>query len=497
MKMSIQIKRVMKNSKRLTLQYLASLVLLLFSLACAVNPVTKRTEFVLMSEQQEIEFGRQENPNILKKYGDYDSKTLQDYATQVGQKLARISDRPDLVFHFRVVNSPVLNAFALPGGYVYVTRGLFAYINSEAELAGVIGHEIGHVNARHAVKQYTQAAGYQIASGVLSIFVPQARNLGQLSDIIFVGISRGYSREYELEADQLGIKYAALAGYDPAGVQSFLTSLERVDKATNEKTYHGLFSTHPETKTRIEKAIMEIKNSPSFSSQKFATLETEYKNHIDGLLYGTDPKEGVVIKNVFRHPDLRIEVTLPNDWKINNESDLLSASHPQKEYHIQMMVQDMGKRMTADQLARLIAQKNNLREISGSATRINGLEAYVGTYQGNVQQLGVIGIKGGFIIHGDKIYSLLGFCPAQEFKNAENFFTTTIYSFRELTLQEAEKIKPARIRLYVVQKGDTFETIASKTGESREEAKTLALMNGFNASDTPPVGKKIKVIEKE
>jgi predicted Zn-dependent protease len=162
-----------------------------------------------------------------------------------------------------------------------------------------------------------------------------------------------------------------------------------------------------------------------------------------------------------------------------------------------MMVQDMGKRMTADQLARVIAQKNNLREIAGSATRINGLEAYVGTYQGNVQQLGAIGIKGGFIIHGDKIYSLLGFCPAQEFKNAENFFTTTINSFRELTLQEAEKIKPARIRLYVVQKGDTFETIASKTGESREEAKTLALMNGFNASDTPPVGEKIKVIEKE
>jgi predicted Zn-dependent protease len=495
--LSIKIKRIMKNSKRLTLHYLAILVLLLFSMACAVNPVTRKNEFVLMSEQQEIEYGRQENPNILKKYGDYDSKTLQDYATQVGQKLSRISDRPDLVFHFRVVNSPVLNAFALPGGYVYVTRGLLAYINSEAELAGVIGHEIGHVTARHAVKQYTQAAGYQIASGVLSIFVPQARNLGQLSDIIFVGISRGYSREYELEADQLGIKYAALAGYDPAGVQSFLTSLERVDKATNEKTYHGLFSTHPETKTRIEKAIAEIKNNPSFSSKKLATLETEYKNHIDGLLYGPDPQEGVVIKNVFRHPELRIEITFPNDWRINNESDILSASHPQKNYHIQMMVQDMGKRMTADQIARVIAQKNNLREISGSATRINGLEAYVGTYQGNVQQLGVIGVKGGFVIHGEKIYSLLGFCPAQEFKDAENFFTTTIYSFRELTLQEAGKIKPARIRLYVVQKGDTFETIASKTGASREEAKTIALMNGFNVSDSPLVGEKIKVIEKE
>jgi predicted Zn-dependent protease len=488
---------MMKNGKCFTLPYLVSLVVLLFIVACAVNPVTKKKEFVLMSEEQEIEYGQRFDPEILKEYGYYDSGALQEYISQVGRKLAKICDRPDLIFHFKVVNSPILNAFALPGGYVYVTRGLLAYLNSEAELAGVLGHEIGHVNARHAVRQYTQAAGYQIASGVLSIFVPQTRNLGQLADVIFLGISRGYSREYELEADQLGIKYAALAGYDPAGVQSFLTSLERIDKATNEKTYHGLFSTHPETKTRIDKVIEEIKNNPSMASRTFSVLSSEYKNHIDGLLFGPDPKEGVVIKNVFRHPELRIEVTFPEGWKISNERNLLSAKHPEKDYYLQMMAQDMGKHVPVELAAREISQKFNMKEISGKATRINRLEAYVGNYLGNMKELGLIGIKGGFIIREDKIYPLLGFCPLQEFNNVENIFASTIYTFRELSLEEAGKIKPLRIRIYTVKKGDTFDTIAQAMKGGSENGKTLALMNGFPPDSTPPVGEKIKVIEKE
>lgn len=495
--MSIRIKMVMKNHNRLIFLCSVLLIPLFLMVGCAINPVTKKKEFVLMSEEQEIEIGRELDPKIIKEYGDYDSRALQDYVIQVGQKLARISDRPDLFFHFRVVNSPILNAFALPGGYVYVTRGLLAYLNSEAELAGVIGHEIGHVNARHAVRQYTQSASYQIASQVLSIFVPEARNIGQLTDIIFLGISRGYSREYELEADQLGIKYAALAGYDPQAIHSFLTTLERMEKENKEKTYHGLFSTHPETKTRIDKAIEEVKSNTSLSSRKFLTLAQEYKSNIDGLLYGPDPKEGVIIKNVFRHPDLRIEISFPENWKIENGRDVLSAKHPEKNYYLQMMVQDMGKRVPVEQAAREISQKFHMREISGMATRINHLEAYVGNYQGNMKELGLIGIKGGFIIREDKIYSLLGFSPAQEFKNVEHLFTTAIYSFRELSPEEVAKIKPARIRLYTVEKGDTFETIAEEIKGGTEDGKTLALMNGFPPGAAPPVGEKIKVIEKE
>jgi predicted Zn-dependent protease len=487
----------MKNSRQLTLPYLAILLLLLFSLACAVNPVTKKKEFVLMSEEQEIEYGRKLDPEILKEYGYYDSGALQDYVSRVGQRLAKIADRPDLVFHFKVVNSPILNAFALPGGYVYVTRGLLAYLNSEAELAGVIGHEIGHVNARHAVRQYTQAASYQIASGVLSIFVPQARNLGQLADLIFLGISRGYSREYELEADQLGIKYAALAGYDPQAIQSFLTSLERIEKESKEKTYHGLFSTHPETKTRIEKAIEELKHNPSFTSKTFAVLSTEYKTQIDGLLYGPDPKEGIVTKNVFRHPDLRIEITFPEGWKITNGRAMLSAKHPEKNYYLQMIVQDLGKRVPIEQAARGISQKFHMREVSGITTWINHLEAYVGNYEGYMKDLGLIGIKGGFIVREDKIYPLLGFCPAPDFKNAENFFISAIYSFRELSLEEASTIKPSRVRLYTIRNGDTFDTIAKKMKGGDENGTTLAIMNGFPPGAAPPVGERIKVIEKE
>ena len=293
--------------------------------ACATNPVTKQPDFVLMSEDQEISIGREMNPEILKEYGDYPADQLQNYVANVGKRLANASDRTDLFFHFRVVNSPEVNAFALPGGYVYVTRGLLAYVNSESELAGVLGHEIGHVTARHAVRQYTKAASYNLATGIASIFVPGVNNFGQIADIAFVAITSGYSRDYEREADRLGVKYALKAGYDPKAVSNFLHTLDLLDKVKGQKTYHSLFATHPKTEERVALAESEADSGNITLQAQLIIGREPYLKQVDGLLFGPDPKEGVVIGNRFQHPDLRIEVIFPQGWNIENKPDAVMA----------------------------------------------------------------------------------------------------------------------------------------------------------------------------
>jgi predicted Zn-dependent protease len=212
------------------LRYASSILLLaLLALSgCATNPVSGKKEAVLMSEQKEIEIGRELNPEVRKRYGVYDNHALQDYVQGVGQKLAGLSHRPGLIYRFSVLDSNEVNAFALPGGYIYITRGLLAYLNSEAELAAVLGHEIGHVTARHAVRQYTTAMAANIGYTIGSIFVPQIGNqgVGNLFNVLGTALVRGYGRQHELESDRLGAQYLAHAGYDPQAMLQVLEVLK-------------------------------------------------------------------------------------------------------------------------------------------------------------------------------------------------------------------------------------------------------------------------------
>ena len=476
----------------------SSIILLVFifplTLSCAINPVTGKREFVLMSESQEINTGSQMDPKILKEYGLYPDEVLQVYVNQVGQKLAAICDRPDLHYRFKVVNSSMINAFALPGGYVYVTRGLLAYINSEAELAGVIGHEIGHITARHAVRQYTKAQTYQIGILAASIFYPEISRLGQFADFLALAIIQGYGRSYELQADRLGIKYSSSVGYDPYCVASFMKTLKNIEEATGKKGYHGLFSSHPEIEERIVKAEENAKNVTPPPPEHFKELRDRYLSKIDGLVFGDDPKEGVVIRNIFRHPDLRIELSFPEGWTINNGKGVLAAKHPEQEYFIQMTLSVLGKKISAAEFAKEVEKSYHLDKLSGSSQIINGLSAYVGTYQGEKREMGKINAEVASILVEDKGYIVMGLSPSSSFKDAKPFFTSTINSFKRLPFKEAEMIKSHKIMIYTVKEGDTWKSIAHECGQQPSEAKTLALINAFDTEKPPQPGTKIKVI---
>src|SRR5688572_15266572 len=221
--------------------------------ACATNPVTGKREVSLMSEGQEIALGKESDGQIRAEMGLYDDPALQQYVSDIGLRLAKLSERPTLPWQFAVVDQPAINAFALPGGYIYLTRGILAFLDSEAEVAGVLGHEIGHVTARHAAQQYTRQVGGQVGLVALGIFVPAARPFGELSSQALGLLFLKYGREDELQADSLGARYAVSASWDPAGVTGMLSTLGRLDEASGQrKGIPNLLSTHPDPLQRVQ-----------------------------------------------------------------------------------------------------------------------------------------------------------------------------------------------------------------------------------------------------
>ena len=189
-----------------------ALTLSALAAACATNPATGQREFSLMSEDKEIQIGQEQDAQVRREMGVYEDNELQQYVNDVGLKLARTSDRPNLPWHFTIVDVPAINAFALPGGYIYITRGILPYLQDEAQMAGVLGHEIGHVNARHSARQYSRSTASQLGLIVGSILAPQTRPFAQLGESGLGLLMLKNSRDDELEADSLGARYAARAG---------------------------------------------------------------------------------------------------------------------------------------------------------------------------------------------------------------------------------------------------------------------------------------------
>jgi predicted Zn-dependent protease len=259
---------------------------------CSTNPVTGKKDFSLITNDQELAMGAQAHNSVIKQKKPYNNPGLQAYVNNIGQQLAKQSHRNDIRYTFTVLDDPTVNAFALPGGYIYVTTGLMAYLNSEGELAGVLGHEIGHVTAKHGVQQ--QSAG--LASTILlSVIAKQAgggeEQLGQLNKALL----SGYGRDHELQADRLGAEYLARIGYAPENmidVVSVLKAQEEFDKYQAQKegrqaqAYHGVFASHPSNDSRLQQVINEARKFQGKATRDPG--HDEYLKQIDGLKYRID-----------------------------------------------------------------------------------------------------------------------------------------------------------------------------------------------------------------
>jgi predicted Zn-dependent protease len=476
-----------------------SLVLATFVAACATNPVTGKRQMTLLSEAEELAIGQQMDVDIRREMGVYDDPELQRYVSDIGQRLARTSHRPNLPWTFTIVDSPAINAFALPGGYIYLTRGLLAYLDDESELAGVLGHEIGHVTARHAAQAYTRQAQANIGLTILSIFVPSTQPFTELGAAGLSVLFLKHGREQELEADRLGVEYGSGNGFDPSGVPRFLTTLARVN-AMSERGVPNWLSTHPDPGSRVTKAEPVV---GKFASADARVVNRDaYLERIQGLVFGDSPKDGIVRGSEFLHPALRIGVKFPDGWELTNSETAVMAQEPGTQHF--MVLQEVerpanrpGAQITQQTIADTaiaVMRRAGYQPVDGSFDRINGNDAYIGRYRGTAKDVGKVEMRAAHIALGRQLYVVAGFAPEKEFALVDKEIAPAVQSFRQLSVQEAAAIRPNRIAFHTVAKGDSWQSIAARQGKGYVNAATLAIMNDRDVSMQPTPGDKVKIV---
>jgi predicted Zn-dependent protease len=461
--------------------------------ACATNPVTGEREFTLMSESQEIAMGRESDAQVRAEMGLYNDPELAKYVSDIGLRLAKLSERPNLPWQFTVVDQPAINAFALPGGFIYITRGILPFLDDEAELAGVLGHEIGHVTARHSVRQYTRTIGGVAALGALGVFVPAVRPFGQISEQALALLFLKYGRSDELQADQLGARYEADGGWDPAGVSGMLSTLGRLDEAAGDrKGVPNWLSTHPEPLTRVSEISPTVDKLKAGRSN-LRTNRESLEQRLDGVIYGDNPEQGITRGSTFLHPPLRFRIDFPPKWAIANSSQQVVAQEPDAD--VFMLLQGVAKPQgqTVRDVALTHMQAAGFRNVSGEQTMINGLEAFVGLYEGQIEGLGMVASRAAHIAHRGAYYLVAGLVAPTAFDRVDGSFTGAIRSFRQLSDAEAAAIRPARIDFYTVRANDTWESLAERSGGAIR-GSTLAVMNRSEPDAAPRAGARIRIV---
>jgi predicted Zn-dependent protease len=473
---------------------------LVLAAACATNPATGKRELSLMSEAQELQIGQEQDAQVRKEMGVYDDHELQQYVSDIGLRLARVSERPNLLWRFTVVDVPAINAFALPGGYIYVTRGILPFLDNEAQLAGVLGHEIGHVTARHAAQQYSRASGAQLGLILGTIFLPQTRPFAQLGQGGLGALFLKYGRDDELQADALGVKYASAGGWDPAGIPQMLTTLARVEEAADNKGIPNWLSTHPAPEDRVQRVQTAVRAAttgdlPADSlAPRFLTNRDGYLQRIDGIVFGDNPDQGVVRGESFLHGGLRFAIDFPPAWDVVNSRSQVVAKEPGANVLmlLQLLEQPVGR--TIQDVALRSMESAGFRVVDGGRTTINGLDAFVGTYDGALQDLGRVTVRAAHVVHDRKVFLIAGLATPQVYPRLEPAFTKTFNSFRPMTRAEAEGIRPNRVVFYTARDGDSWQSIAEHQGKGVAKATTLAIMNGHAVNDQPRRGERLKIV---
>ncbi len=461
---------------------------------CATNPVTgSRT--LAMSENWEIQTGKANHPKIMQQYGVYDDPELQAYINEIGQKLAAKSHRSDLEYTFTLLDSPQVNAFALPGGYIYITRGIMAYMTKEAHLAGVIGHEIGHVTAAHGAQRAAQAQLGGVATAAVAIATGSGE-LAQASQMLGGALISGYGRKQELQSDALGAEYIAKNNYSPddmVGVIGILKDQElfAAERARKEgrqvQGYHSLFSTHPKNDTRLQGAIKEAEKWRDIS--KPTPDDGRFLRLTNGMAYGESEKQGITRGNKFYHKDLDLFIEFPRGWRIQNTPSVLAALAPDGSEMVQLRMDSVAPPVDgARYLGTKFPQFRNAQSFrSNEDTAVAGYATITDQQSRRTQELRVA-----MVSRGNQAYVLTGVG-----KNAvpNRSVLDVAKSVRRLKPSERKLAEGRNIRLVTAKRGDTIASLARRSNLDDYAEAQIRLINGFYPSGEPKPGQKIKIIE--
>ena len=488
------------RSRKMDLQFVSktaakamTVALMLWAVSCAINPVTGKRELMLMSSADELAMGQQADPQILQTYGKYEDADLARYVAALGKKMGALSHQPNLAYSIQVLDSPAVNAFAVPGGYVYLTRGILAYVNDEAELAGVVAHEIGHIAARHSAQQYSNA---QLAQLGLGLGAMVSKTFSKYAGIAQFGVGMlflSFSRSDEREADTLGVEYSSKAGYDSYHMANLFVSLERLNPGEAQGGLPGWFSTHPNPPDRIAAVKRDTQVwRDKIQQTQFAVNRDQYLKQIDGIVFGEDPRQGYVEGNIFYHPELRFQFPVPAGWKVNNTASQVQMINQDQNA---IILFSMAPEKSPSAAAKAFINESKAVIVKSERTQVNGLQAQRIISDVTTEQ-GVIRIMSYFIQKGQTVYAFLGYTEQSRFNGYSSVFEQTMGRFKNLTDANKINVKADRLAVKRTTTQGSLRQALRQFGVPQDKLEAQAIINGMKLDDPIPANTIIKVVVK-
>ena len=474
------------RAHRITSRFAASgLALGLLVAGCARNPATGQNELMLVSESQEIQMGQAYDSQVVATIGLYPDPALQSYIQDIGKKLAATSERPNLPWTFRVVDDPAVNAFAIPGGHVYVTRGILAHFTNEAELATVVGHEIGHVTARHTAaamsKEQLANLGLAIGSIASSQVAKYAGVATQALGVLFLK----FSRDNENQADELGVRYSSRANYDSRQMLSVMQMLDKIESSSGGRLPEWL-ATHPNPGNRIEHITAVIAQTKTDFSGAVVNRDS-YVRRLDGIIFGMNPREGFFKGSEFYHPDLRFHMSFPSGWQTMNSKQAVAAQSPQQDAVIEL---SLAQGSNADQAARSFLSAQGMQAGTLTRSRVSGLTASEAPFSANTAS-GTVRGDAVFVEYGNNVYRLLAYSPDAQWSGYQGLAQRALSSFGPLSDPSILNMQPQHVSLFTLDRRTTIAELARQR-PSPVSVATLALINQVDDNTTLEPGRIVK-----
>lgn len=455
---------------------------------CATNPVTGKRELSLVSESQEIAMGQEAAKQTVDAIGAVADDALQRYVAGLGNTLAKASERPGLPWSFTVIDDPMVNAFALPGGPVFITRGILTHMNSEAQLVSVLGHEIGHITAKHSVQQMSQAQLAQIGLIAAVVVKPELARFGDLAGQGLGLLFLKFGRDDETQADQLGFRYMTTAGYAPREMAEMFRTLERLSSGGEGRVPEWL-STHPDPGNRVQKTLDRIAAQPSLPASMKVERDA-FLQRTDGMVFGENPRQGFFRQTAFLHPDLQFQFDFPPGWKTQNQAAQVAGISGQQDAIITLSL--AGTTSPSQALNTFMGQQG-VQSGGASSGSINGLSAASGTFTAQTDQ-GTLAGNVAFVSHNGQTYRLLAYTPSDRYGSYRGVFASSLGSFRRLTDPTALAVQPVRVRLVRTPRAMTIAEF-NQAYPSTIPVAQLALINGVDGAAIIPAGTLLKRVQ--
>ena len=453
--------------------------------ACATNPATGESQLSLIGEGQEIEMGRQADQSIVQTMGVYDDDELQRYVRDLGHEMAAVSERPDLPWTFRVVDEPMINAFALPGGFIYMTRGILAHFNSEAQLAAVMGHEIGHVTARHSVNQLSRQQLASLGLGIGSILSPE---VAQFRGLLGAGMQLAFlrfSRNDERESDMLGLRYMTEVGYDPREAAEVFRMLSRASGGEGSGPPEWL-STHPNPENREER-IHELIAEMDVNPDAMTVDRAEYLQRLDGVVYGPDPRNGYFQGSTFLHPELRFRLSFPGGWQTVNQARAVVG---QPEGGGAVMGLTLAEEGSAEEGLQAFLSQEGLEAGTTERRAINGHPAAWGRFRARTEQAVLMGTVA-FVEYGGRVFQLMGYTTEDRYASYRTAFQESFSTFDEVSDPALLNVDPKRVEIVRLPGAMTLEEF-DRRYPSTIPLDRLSVLNQVDEGQRMPAGHLVK-----